>query len=343
MRFYSIVITNPANGKLIKPKSLSGLNSSATYSSVANGVNLPGALNIEIDIPVSVYATPSGDGSDQSAAYVKIHGISLEEISQASDLNYMDIAIYGGMSKGLPLANPKQQGLLVQGQILQAYGNWIGTDMTLDLVIVSKTGSITNPANIAFTWKKGSPLSDAIKTAMATAFPSYKANIAIDANLTLPADEHGIYSTIGQFAQYIKQVSFGILGKNPDYAGVDILLNQGTLIVSDGTTTTTPKQIAFNDLIGQPTWIEPQTLQFKCPIRADINPLDYIVMPKSNIQVATGPGSQSQYRDKSSFQGTFRVNFMRHVGNFRQPDADSWVTTFNAFVAKGFKSVSPPA
>jgi len=34
---------------------------------------------------------------------------------------------------------------------------------------------------------------------------------------------------------------------------------------------------------------------------------------------------------KSSFTGSFKIQVVRHVGNFRQPDASSWVTTFNAY------------
>ena len=38
----------------------------------------------------------------------------------------------------------------------------------------------------------------------------------------------------------------------------------------------------------------------------------------------------SPFRNTSVFQGTFQLEMVRHVGNFRQPDAQSWITTFNA-------------
>lgn len=319
MRYYSIVITN-SSGDIIRPASLAPLNLPATYTSWANGQNLPGALDIELDVPVTAFALPMG------GAYVKISGVSLQEISQANDLNGMNIAVYAGMQKGLPLANPSQSGLIVQGQILQAFGNWIETEQSLDLEIVPNAGTLLAPANIVLDWKKNTPLSDAITTTLNAAFPSYKTNVNISSKLVLSADEPGYYGTLGQFAAYIKQVTQGIIGG--DYAGVDIILTQDTLSVSDGTTQTAPKQINFQDLVGQPTWIDSPLIQFKCVMRADINCLDYITLPPTLI--TTTPQSQSQQRHNSAFQGSYQVNRIRHVGSFRQPDANSWVSTFNA-------------
>src|SRR5688572_13631719 len=87
----------------------------------------PGALQVELD----VLRLPYGQAAAQS--WVKIWGIPLETVTQGNNLNFKNIMIKGGMGKGLPLANPKQAGPLVAGQIIQAFGNWVGTDMTLDL------------------------------------------------------------------------------------------------------------------------------------------------------------------------------------------------------------------
>lgn len=70
-----------------------------------------------------------------AGAFVKVWGIPLSMISQAKNLAFKKIKVYGGFQRALPLANPKQAALLVQGYISQAFGNWQGTDMSLDLIV----------------------------------------------------------------------------------------------------------------------------------------------------------------------------------------------------------------
>lgn len=330
-RFYSIVITDQ-NGKLITtPSSIPGSN--ATYTSFANNQTNPGALQVEFDIPLAPYSLPVG------SAAIRIWGVTLKEISQASDLNqrigpdgkgsFFNIAIYGGMQKGLPLANPAQAGLLIRGSIFQAYGNWIGTDQTLDLIVAPDFGTNATPKNLALDWKAGTPLRQAIANTLSTAFPKLKQQINISDDLVLSSDQPGYYNTVEQFASFIKQVSFSIIGK-PDYPGVDIFLNNGTFYVFDGTTQITPKPIAFQDLIGQPTWIEGISMQFKTAMRGDIKVGDYVKMPAALV-TTTAAAASSLVNLKSAFEGSFVITMARHVGNFRQPTADAWVSIFDAF------------
>lgn len=321
MRFYSIVITDPETGELIRPAVFASLKLPATYTSFVNNQSIPGALNVEFDIPVATFAAPAGN------AFVRVWGISVQEIGQASDLNGMDIKVYAGMKKGLPLANPSQSGLILQGQIFQALGNWIGTDMTLDLVVTAPTGSPANPKNITFNWKKGTTLASAIESTLATAFPDFKRTIQISDDLVLSADEPFYYQSMAQFAQYVKAVSQNI--KGGDYSGVDIRLTQNSFYVYDGSTQTTPVQIAFQDMIGQPTWIAPTKIQIKCVMRADLGVGDYIKLPQA--QVTSSPQTISpRVNQKSTFQGTFLISQLYHFGNFRQADPASWVTVIDA-------------
>lgn len=336
MRYYNIVITNPANGQVMKQ-----------YTSFPNNVTDPGALNIEIDIPVAAFASPAGGGS--SSAYVRIWGISLADIAQAANLNFMGIAIYAGMQKGLPLANPAQAGLIVEGTIFQSFGNWIGTDMTLDLILqpgtpttvppaafspgtgsaAPGTGTAANPKNIVVNWKAGTSLAQAIANTLSTAFPGFRQEISISSNLVLAHDEVGYYQSLTQFAQFVKEKSTDVV--NPAgataYQGVDILLTQSTFKVYDGTTQQMPTQIQFQDMIGQPTWIDSLTIQVKCVMRADIGVGDWIKLPPA-VVVVTNAAASSLVNLKSAFQGAFMVINVRHVGNFRQPDASDWVTVF---------------
>jgi hypothetical protein len=308
VRYYRIVVRSAKSGEVLRE-----------WSSLdKNGNIIPGALNVELDAPVVVMAIPMG------AAYVRLWGISLQDIGQAMDLNGQTIEVYAGMSKGLPLANPKQAGLILQGTIQQAFGNWQDTNMTLDFVINPASGTLDAPANLVLTWRKGQKLSDAIKATLALAYPTYTASINISDKLVLAQDETGYYQTLVQFAAYVKRVSQSIVGN-----GVDISVKDEAFTVTDGSVVTTPKTIAFTDLIGQPTWTGLKTIQFKTVLRADISPQDFIQMPKA--QTTQSQQSYSQYRQSSTFQGTFQVQSVRHVGNFRQPDANAWATNIEAF------------
>jgi hypothetical protein len=312
MRYYRIAITNASSGAPVR-----------TYTSFANGKTIPGALNIELDIPVTPYAQPMG------SAMVRVWGISLQDIGQASDLNNQVIEVYGGMQKGLPLAKPSQNGLIVRGQIFQAFGNWIGVDQTLDLIIATATGTEIKPKNIVLNWKAGTTMATAIRTTLSTAFPDYKPpTINIDPKLVLPADEVGFYENITQFAKTVKVISQQIIGGN-DYAGVDITPSENSFTVLDGSTQTKPRAIAFEDMIGQPTWVNPRGIQFKCVMRADLKVNDYVKMPPSLV-VSGAATVNPRVSAKSIFQGVFRIVQIRHVGNFRAPDAAAWITTIDA-------------
>jgi len=292
-----------------------------TYTSHPNGTFDPNSLQVDIDIPVVPFATPMGQ------AMVRVHGISLQTISQARDLNGAPIKVYGGMQAGLPLAKPMQSGLLCEGTIFQAFGNWIGTEQTLDLIIVTDGGATQgDPKNLVLNWTKGQVLSEAIQQTLQTAYPAYKTEINISPNLVLTSDASGYYQTIEQLATSIHSLSTSIIGGS--YPGVNILLKQGVFVVYDGTSVTDPTPIDFTDLIGQPTWIDAPSIQINTVMRADLEVGDYIKLPTT--LVTTTAASLSQARDKSAFQGVFQIDLVRHVGSSRQPDARSWISTFNA-------------
>ncbi len=321
MRYYKIVVSDPAGIK--PPRTWTSLNT--------NGTTNTAAQNVEFDIPLSTFATPA------SAAYVRIWGVSLADIGQASDFNNMDIAVYGGMAKGLPLANPSQNGLLVQGTILQAFGNWIGTQQTLDFEIMPQT----SPQNITLTWRKGTELIPAIQQTLTNSFKGYTldtSGVVEQSGFILTEDQIGYFDNIAQFATWIKQVSAFIKPVLPangvPYSGLDVMVHNNKLILLDnsGVNVKTPRQINFQDLIGQPTWIGLYQLQFNCIMRADLSLGDFILMPKAVF--TTTQASYSQYRQRSAFQGVFQIlgdkSIIRHVGNFRAPNGESWVTTINA-------------
>lgn len=343
MRYYSIVITDPVSGNTLVPdpvtrqfKRVASGGNVATYTSLSAGSTVTtiggtqqGALKVELDIPTSPFATPQG------GSHIKIWGISLTEIGQQSQLNGMNVKISGGMAKGLPLAKPQQSGVLAVGKIFQAFGNWSGVEMTLDLVIIPDAGTSDDPKNIVFNWKAGQTLANALGTTFSTAFPGMTQNINISSNLVLSSDEPGAYGSLVEFSQYVKRLSQSIIGG--DYTGVDIVFNQDQIYVFDGTTQNTPIQIAFEDMIGQPTWIDPATINVALVMRADLAVGKYVQFPQNLVAPyvltatpAAAPNAPS--RNKSAFQGTFLVTVVHHFGSSRQQDAASWVTMINAVV-----------
>jgi hypothetical protein len=295
----------------------------------------------------------------------------LGEISQASDLNGKYFAIYAGMAQGLPLANPNQSGCLFAGQIWQCYGNWIGTDQTLNFyvgvisslssgqvtAIPSSPGSTTavttvnTPANLTFQWQPGVPLLTPLVQTLQSAFPQYDIIGQVhDGLVWTGAVATGFFQTLKQLADYINQKSLSIISgyapalyvsSTPQYPGVWMSVNNsGQIVIADGTTQTQPRQIQVIDLIGQPTWSQPYTVQCTCVMRGDIECGDYVVLPdvpgdttaNSSSQYFTPMGNINSYntlKTGSIFTGTFMVTAVRHVGDSRNPDATSWVTTLD--------------
>lgn len=333
MRYYKIIVRDPKTGVVYTPPGFTAeLLGNASYSSYVNGKTLPEAWNVELDIPAI------DAGTSQGFAMLRVWGISLAEIAQAKDLTNKNIEVYGGMQAGLPLANPKQSGLLISGMILQCFGNWIGTAMTLDFVITPAAATAVNinglgtqkaPRNLTLNWQGGQPLGPALEACLKTGFPGYTVKVTISDKIVRPQDDNqlGIYSTLGQLAQEVGVRSRSIVG-TPIYPGVSIVANGTTISAFDalqGNTT----QIGFNDLIGQPTWIESPNISVKTVMRADLAVWSKIKLPQT-IVTNTQQANSNLLNQRANFQGAFYIVSLRHIGNFRQPSADAWVTVIEA-------------
>jgi hypothetical protein len=330
MRYYRVVISDPKTRAVATPPGFAGLLGGATYTSFVNGQTLPAAWDVELDIPFIDAATSQGFGT------ARVWGVSLQEIAQANDLRGKNIAIYGGMQKGLPLANPAQSGLLVSGSVYQAFGNWIGVDQTLDFVILPLAatpsfaggiGTLKNPINLTLNWPAGQPLSTALQNCLQTAFPGYTINMNINPSIVRPGAQAGFYPTLEQLAQFCRQTSLDVI-KDKGYAGVSIVPNGTTISVFD-TPSGPAKKINFTDLIGQPTWIESPNIQLKTVMRADLAIGKQILLPPTLI-TNTQAANSNIINQRASFQGGFYIVSMRHVGRYRQPTADAWVTVIEA-------------
>jgi len=203
----------------------------ATYTNWINGRGLPGALNVEMEVMGSTYEQQG------VTAWVRIHGISWQEISQANNLYNKNIKIFGGMQAGLPLSNSKFAGQIFEGHILQSFGNWIGTDMTLEFNCVPGTvknsvGSPTKPVNLVVNAKPNQPMSEYLKTTLQTAFPGFQIAIDISSKLVRPNAEVGYYQALGQLNDYIFATSKDIIN-DPSYSGVKIAFINNNIVVQD--------------------------------------------------------------------------------------------------------------
>lgn len=338
MRYYDISLIQPSSGRVLtlSPKggfALGGTTGSTFSSLTANGANNPAALDVEIDMPIYPWHTPQG------GSYIRVWGIPIQALSQSWNLSGYNFSLNGGMSKGLPLANPAQAGLLASGTIFQGFGNWEGTDQTIDLIV--NPGGTDNNQNIIWNWKKGTQISAALAQTFAQAFPQYKAVINVG-NIVLPGDDVAIYQSLSTFAQHVNDITvrYGTPTYGQHYPGVCITITGNTINAFDATVPTKVTQLNFQDFVGQPTWIEALTINFKTVLRADLQVGSFIKFPPEVISpyvlttdAAAFPNSPA--RNRSIFQGLFFLTEVHHFARFRQADAQSWVTAFRASPALG--------
>jgi hypothetical protein len=343
MRYYNLIISDPDTGFVWKPSPKgSGFTKSpgdSTFTTWVKGPSGqmqtdPGAMNIEFDFPIFAY------NQSQGRQWLRVWGVGLPMIGQAANLNGANITLAAGMKPGLPLATAAagQAGVIMQGVVFQAYGNWEGTNQTLELVCNPSADNVTN---ISWNWIAGTQLLSALQAALNQAFPAstYKTNVNISPYLVLPSTEPGHYKNLYQFASYLNEISqsAGASLYGDSYPGVQLTVVGNTINVFDGKGPTPAKvvQLVFQDLIGQPTWISPTQISFKTVLRSDIAvgmevqfPLGINAPYALTSAAAATPGAPAS--SKTAFQGNFFVNEVHHYANLRQPDAESWNSTYTA-------------
>lgn len=344
MRYYDIRITPVSSGASDQYGNVTvNATKALRFRTHPNGLQSPpdmGALHVIMDIPVSTFDVPNG------LVYLEIQGVDITTINQASNLQGAQITIQGGMGKGLPLAKPSQAGILISGSVYRAYGNWLNTDMSLNLLIQPFTEPQTKSTYPPFVWnwKKGASITDAINYTVTSAMPGYTADTSgIKSSLIAQSDMAGIYSDITAWASQLVSDS---IHANPasKYRGVRFYVSGKTFYFYDTADSTNPKLIEFNDMVGQPTWLGPfpyPQIMLQTVMRGDITVGDVIRMPAFNQSGSTqnlngygtiAPSSQdiTTPKGRSLFQGNFEITSVRHIGNSRNPDGAAWVTVFEA-------------
>lgn len=336
MRYYKIVIVDfnsTSSAVTSSTASTQSLEVKAKppriYTSLTDdGKHNPAALSINFDLPIAAITTAMPGG------HLQIQGIPITEVSQATNLQGRAIKIYGGMSAGLPLANPNQAGLLLTGQVFQSWGNWLGNQMAIDMIIMPlpPTDAEDLHVPVVLNWPAGQTMADAIKASLKAAYPNAPVDIAIKDTLVLNHTETGYYNNLGQFSELMNGLSKSIIADKA-YLGVQITHRDGSFSVLDGSKTGATTAIVFTDLIGQPTWVDQGNVQVQVVLRARLAIGDQITLPAA---VTDGYGAIPGHftgpapARKSIFSGTFTIIKLRHLGDSRNPDGGAWVTVIDA-------------
>lgn len=326
MRFYELNLYAPGSTTPAR-----------TWTSFPGGKFDPAALNIEFDLAILPYATPAG------AQTITIEGVSIADLMQSAQFGPrivngvwqqgMTLELKGGMGKGLPLASPEQKGTLLKGVIWQSFGNWEGTEMTLDFIVNPGGFDSDHPGNFVLYWQKGQQLSSALQQCLSVAYPGAPLSINISQLLVQSHDEMHLCGTPEELAQLIQALTNGKF-VGTQYPGVTIMMQGGSISVFDTSWQPPVVQINFSDLIGQPTWIDVNTMQVKLVMRGDLQVGTIIKMPAglsgtAGQVVTAGNSLPSGMNYQTTFSGKFQVIEERHVGNFRSPDGASWATIVN--------------
>ena len=322
-RYYEITVTPRIPN--------AGASTPWVWTSFPGGVNDPGALNVEFDF----FSSTTYQGGQAPVGTLTIEGIALPDLFQTQQFYDAGIIVKAGMQKGLPLAQPSQAGTIWNGTVNQAFGNWVGTEMTLDFVMYPSVNyTLQKPGNFVFNWQPGTSLQSALTTCFATAYPGLASPKFAIGSQYVPPGNGGVHavSTFPLLCQYVNSIT-----KSITPPGVFMAINPDNSIhVWDGTKNAVQATVAFTDLIGQPTWIGANLMQFMTVMRADIQAGDVVTLPQgigaagSVSTTAAAFPSQLGPQYKTAFQGNFSIQSVRYIGNFRDPNGQSWATVFKA-------------
>lgn len=328
MRYYRLEIINPKTGK--PPVDSNGKPIGPFDTSETPGCG----LHVEFDFEVT--------GLDVvcSGTMLTIYGLPIDMLKQSVSLQGGLVRMKAGFVQGLPLANKDQQGEVIYGEIYLAYANWIGTNQTLNLVInpsIRKTDD-GKPFSIEGLGEAGERVGDVLVRALQKAYPNKLIDCTVSDNLVLPEPWTGKYTEIGSLAMVVKNASIAMM-RNERYSGIAISILSDRIRIYDNASAKwgEPKTIHAHELVGQPTWIAPFTVSFKCPMRGDIRCGDVVNLPEglysgaASIVMANtmAPGVIS--KNSTTFTGKFLVKSVRHIGSYLTADGDAWVTVFEAY------------
>jgi hypothetical protein len=343
-RYYKIVVTPPSKKVASSEKTSSQpltVNIAKTmggraWESHPGGIVNPAAQNISFDVMTLPAAVAHG------ASFLTIEGVDLRDLSQVNNFKPTkdgpwEFEMYAGMKGGLPLsARQPAPGLLFGGIVLDAFGNWQGTEMNLSFLVAPGSYSILTPGNLVLDWQKGMDLSEALATMLRQAYPNRVLKMDIQSGMVNKHHSLHYTSSLKQMAEHVLETTRG-WGGVKDYPGVSIVVQDGTVMAFDSTNSgkQTPIQISYDSLVGQPTWIGAITIDIPVIMRSDISVGDVIKLPAGMSGMPGAVFTQAAMTNAFTnqqvmFSGLFYVIAVRHCGDFRSDDGSQWVTIIHA-------------
>jgi hypothetical protein len=288
------------------------------------------SYEVEFDLAVNSNGTNGG-----GARILTIYGIDPRCISQVSNLNFCNIVVYGGFDNGMPLSTlmaPLSVQPLVAGTIYGPWGNWIGTELSLSIPVISSGWTPQSRPNLVLYGNQGTPLSTAITNALTNSLPGQSFTVDISPNLVLQQDTNqGVAASLEDFADMINKESIRQLGASlPNYQGIKLGWKGSMLLVTDKTSPSSSKQVSItaSQLLGNPAWVDAASFQVMCPMRSDIQLFDNITLP-STPQVTNAAFAQQQVgQQQQQLTGSYQVTDIRHLGKSRSANALDWSTIY---------------
>jgi hypothetical protein len=137
-----------------------------------------------------------------------------------------------------------------------------------------------------------------------------------------------MHQSIDQYAGYINKISQSIMGTNR-YPGVNISSFSNTINVWDGTYPVSSGDISYLDLIGQPTWLNINTVSIKIVLRGGLHIGGTVTLPQTLVGFGGADsqvGGVPDQRSHISLPGSYLIVKVLHIGDFRNPDGASWST-----------------
>ncbi len=305
-----------------------------------DGTTNMAALAVDLDISLAAQSAPMG------GSMVRIWGVGATDMLMTPQLLGRQINVSAGMAQGLPLATVQapHYGLLCAGEITQAYSNWIGTDQNLTLLFVPSPTNLpvtggpdpgVPSAKIVFNCSKGTSLLQAAVQAMQNAFPGWTINtssVSKGQSFMAQAALTHYSRSIEDFSHYFIRLTQSPQYGGTSYQGLSIFANNKTIAFVDGPGSDTI-QIQGYDLIGQPTYTGPFTIQFKTVMRADIVPYGKnVTLPSTWINSAPSDSALFAPSPILAPGSNLQVNTARHVGSSRQPSGEAWISIFDCTV-----------
>ena len=289
------------------------------------------ALQITFDINVI-------DQDDfSSGAMITIYGLPLSFIAQAVNLFSAKVKLYAGFIPGLPLTQGAEMGLIFSGEVWSAYANWEGVSQSLNLIVnpMPYADETSKPVSITVDGKKGQKLSDVLSSSLKTAFPDKELIINISDQLVLSEDWPTVVTSLGDLSMLLSRATPGMTGDR-SYHGVSLIVQRGAIRIFDSSFIGTQRVVKLKDFVGQPTWLGYNYVSFKFVMNPNISVSDTLIIPpdiNKGITSVLTTGNGYQHFNKSNaitFTGEYRVQAVRHIGDFRNPSGEAWVTVVEA-------------